>query len=463
MLNPFFIQGTSGEQGLVQDLINEQLKMYGLEVFYLPRKIVNSGGALRDAIYSKFNNAFPIEAYLVNVEGFDNNSLLMSKFGVRIQDEMNLIISKERFDDYIATIMRNVDGFENYVRPLEGDLIYVPLSDSLMEIKYVENRKPFFQLQKNYVYDLRCELFEFEDEEISTGLPDVDRELSDVGYAAELKLSGLGVTATAYTGIVFGGVRKIDVLNGGYRYSSAPNLLVDAPTSGSRAIAVGVMTQSRGLTAAKSLDKIYLDNPGFGYTTSPDVSFYGGNGYGASVQVAITTSGSIGIITMTYAGTGYVSEPTVTFSAPQVATGTTAVARAFLNSSGGISTVRILDGGTGYTSDPTITISAGSTVASGNYIVGESVSGSISGAYGIVKNWDASTQILKVAGIGTDFVNGDIIVGAASSAIYTLNAPSTPSPQPLSGTSVGYDDSDIIELEADNIIDFTEINPFGEV
>jgi len=458
MLNPFFIQGTSGEQGLIQDLINEQLKMYGIEVYYLPRKIINRGTVIKDAIYSKFNNAFPIEAYLVNYEGFDNNSLMMSKFGVRIQDEMNLIVSKERFDDYIAALMQTVDGFGSYTRPMEGDLLYVPLSDSLMEIKYVENRKPFFQLQKNYVYDLRCELFEYEDEEITTGNPEVDFQLKDIGYGAVLSLSGLGITATAYTGLVNGGIQYVDVVSGGYRYSSTPNLVVDSPTSGSRGIIVGVMTQSRGLTAAKSLDQVYIENPGYGYTSPPDVSFYGGNGYGASVKVAISTSGSIGIVTLTYSGTGYTSEPTVTFSSPQVSSGTTAIARAFLNASGGISTVRIINSGSGYLTSPTMTISAGSTVASGNYIVGEKVVGSISGASGIVKNWDAATQKLKVSGLGTDFVPGDIVVGAASSAIYIIGGYNTYELQEPS-----YDYNDEIEEAADEIIDFTEINPFGEV
>jgi len=457
MLNPFFIQGTSGEQGLIQDLINEQLKMYGIEVYYLPRKIINKGTVIKDAIYSKFNNAFPIEAYLVNYEGFDNNSLMMSKFGVRIQDEMNLIVSKERFDDYIAALMHTVDGFANYNRPMEGDLIYIPLSDSLMEIKYVENRKPFFQLQKNYVYDLRCELFEFEDEEITTGIPEIDYELRDIGYGAILTLSGLGITATAETDITTGAIQYVDIISGGYRYSSTPNLVVDSPETGSRGILVGLMTQSQGLTAAKSLDRVYIENAGYGYTTSPSVSFYGGNGYGSSVKVAISTSGTIGIVTLTYAGTGYSSEPTVTFSAPDVAAGTTATARAFLDPSGGISTIRIINGGSGYLSAPTISISAGSTVESGNYIIGERVFGSISGAYGIVKNWDQLTKELKVSGLGTDFVNGDIIVGAASSAIYTLRiARNYELQQP-------YDDNEIIEQEADEIIDFTEINPFGEV
>jgi len=180
MLNPFFIQGTSGEQGLVQDLINEQLKMYGIEVYYMPRQIVTKGKIIKDVLYSKFKAAFPIEAYLSTYEGFDSNSILMSKFGVRITDQMTLVISKERFDMYIGELMKVIPDVTNTSRPNEGDLIYVPLSDSIMEIKYVENRKPFYQLQKNYVYELRCELFEYEDEEISTGIKDLDDNFKDV-------------------------------------------------------------------------------------------------------------------------------------------------------------------------------------------------------------------------------------------------------------------------------------------
>jgi hypothetical protein len=182
MLNSFFLQGSNSEQDLVQDLINEQLKIYGVDVYYLPRQIFSEGKVIRDVIYSKFKNAFPIEAYVMNYEGFDANSVLMSKFGVKVTDEMSLIISKERFELYISELMKNIENVKSSLRPNEGDLIYVPLSDSLMEIKYVENRKPFYQLQKNYVYELRCEVYEIEDDEIDTGLNDIDLKLKDLGY-----------------------------------------------------------------------------------------------------------------------------------------------------------------------------------------------------------------------------------------------------------------------------------------
>jgi hypothetical protein len=458
MLNPFFIQGTSEEQSLVQDLINEQLKMYGIEVYYMPREFVMEGKVIKEVLHSKFTQAFPIEAYLASYEGFDSNSILMSKFGVRITDEMNLIISKERFETYIGELMKEVNLVKNYLRPNEGDLIYIPLSDSFMEIKYVENRKPFYQLQKNYVYELRCELYELENEEIKTTIPNIDKSLKGVGYESELQLSGIGVTATATTTLVSGGVQTVDVINGGYRYSSTPSINVSAPLSGTRARVVGVMTSKSALLSSKSVHKIYIEDPGTGYNYSkpPSVTFSGGGGYNSSATVGIATSGSIGPISLTNTGQGYVTEPIVTISGP-VSGGTTAIAKAFLNNVGGISTIRIINAGYGYTSAPTITVSAATTISSGNFIFDETITGSISGASGLVKSWNAETKILKVTGFGTAFIPGDVIVGTASSAMYIIKS---------SGdfeSAQGYDSSDDIQKEFDSIVDFTEINPFGEV
>jgi hypothetical protein len=455
MLNPFFIQGTSGEQGLVQDLINEQLRMYGIEVYYMPREIVSKGKIIKEVLYSKFSNAFPIEAYLSSYEGFDSNSILMSKFGVKITDEMNLIISKERFEIYISELMKQIDLVENYSRPNEGDLLYIPLSDSLMEIKYVENRKPFYQLQKNYVYELRCELYELEDDEIKTNIGEIDVLGA---YESTLQLSGIGLTATAYTTIVNGAVQKIEVLDSGYGYKSSPTITISSPIFGTKARSIGVVTSRTALLSAKSLDKIYLENPGSGYNPNspPIASITGGGGYGSQVRVGIATSGSIGPIILQFTGQGYYLEPVVSISSP-VSGGTTAIVKAFLNGQGGISTVRIINAGYGYTESPTVTISAGSTVSSGNFIFNETVYGSISGASGVVNSWNADTKILKVTGFGTVFIPGDYIVGAASSATYII------AQNQDSKSAEGYDQTEIIQEESDGIIDFTEINPFGEI
>jgi len=455
MLNPFFIQGTSSEQGLVQDLINEQLRMYGIEIYYMPREIVSEGKVIKEVLYSKFSSAFPIEAYLVNYEGFDNNSILMSKFGVKITDEMNLIISKERFDTYISELMKQMNLVKNYLRPNEGDLLYIPLSDSLMEIKYVENRKPFYQLQKNYVYELKCELYEVEDDEINTNIESIDKLRS---YESTLNLSGIGLTATASTTLVNGAVQTVEVLDSGYRYTSTPTIIISSPLSGVKARAIGVTTSRTALLTAKSLDKIYLENPGSNYNSSspPLVSITGGGGYGAQARVGIATSGSIGPIVIQYLGQGYYTEPVVSISGP-VSGGTTAIAKAFLNGSGGISTIRIVNAGAGYTQAPSITISAGSTVSTGNFLINETVSGHPSGATAIVNLWDSETRQLKVTGFGTYFAIGDVVVGSASSAVYVISEASEYE------TAKAYDESSVIQEEFDNIVDFTEINPFGEV
>ena len=166
-LNSYFLQGSPGEQRLIQDLVNEQLKMYGEDVLYLPRKIIGENTVIRENTVAKFDDSFRIEAYLMNYEGFAGASAdLLTKFGVRNTDELTLVISKERYDDFCQPI---IDLFpkeerKNAKRPQEGDLIYFPLEESLFEIKFVEGKKPFYQLRNLYVYELLCERFEFEDE-----------------------------------------------------------------------------------------------------------------------------------------------------------------------------------------------------------------------------------------------------------------------------------------------------------
>jgi hypothetical protein len=161
----------------------------------------------------------------------------------------------------------------------------------------------------------------------------------------------------------------------------------------------------------------------------------------------IIESGEISSIVIIEPGVGYYP----------LSSSVTATGVAFLSSSGTISTIRITNAGYGYTQPPTITISAGSSVSEGNFIFGEEVTGSISNAVGIVKYWDEATKTLKVSGMGTDFVVGDLIVGENSSATYRILSYDTYK------LDDAYDDADEIQQEADNIIDFTEINPFGEV
>ena len=199
VLNPYFQQGATSEQNLVQDLINEQLKIYGVEIYYLPRQYVTKNTVIREVIESKFTDAYPIEAYVDTYEGYEGVGTLLSKFGIQELDDLNLIISQERYTSYITPLIENIPNIELATRPKEGDLIYFPLGDRLFEIKYVEHEKPFYMLQKNYVYELRCELFRYEDEVIDVGVDAVDDTAIDKGYFQSLTLVTDAVKATAIT------------------------------------------------------------------------------------------------------------------------------------------------------------------------------------------------------------------------------------------------------------------------
>ena len=169
-LNSFFTQGTAGEQGLVQDLVDEQIKMFGKNVYYIPRTLVKEDSVFGEDTLSKFEGAFEVEVYLEDAGGFRGDGDIFSKFGVRIQDQVTFIISRRRFTaavDDNATLI--VEG-----RPNEGDLIHFSMVNKTFEIQYIEHEQPFYQLGNQYVWGLRCELFEYSDEDIDTGVAAVD-------------------------------------------------------------------------------------------------------------------------------------------------------------------------------------------------------------------------------------------------------------------------------------------------
>ncbi len=248
MLNPFFQQGSRSEQGLIQDLINEQLRMYGVEIYYLPRKYITEKTVIREVIQSVFDDAYPLEAYVENFDGYADNTTILSKFGIQQTQELTITVSRERYETYIAPLIKNEANIKLSTRPKEGDLIYFPLGDRLFEIKFVEHEKPFYQLQKNYVYTLKCELFRYEDELIDTGVSQIDDLLvggeSDglsedgistvLGITQTLTLVGTGVTATAVAGITtLGGIRLVTITNRGGGYTSIPTVgFSSAPAGG---------------------------------------------------------------------------------------------------------------------------------------------------------------------------------------------------------------------------------------
>lgn len=459
MLNPFFIQGTSGEQSLVQDLINEQLRMYGVEVYYLPRSYVMSNTIIKEVIQSSFENAYPIEAYVQNYEGYDDNTTLLSKFGIESKQEMTFIISKERYENYIAPLTEGKADLRLTSRPKEGDIIYMPFGDRMFEIKFVEHEKPFYQLQKNYVYELRCELFRYEDEVIDTGVEDIDDTLvgsdtdgiSEVGTSTILggsltmTLVGTATTASAITGLVNAGISSIILGSQGAYYSTAPTVAISsAPSGGITGIATVVMDRF-------AVTDIRIINAGAGYTVAPEIDFITAVGTGATAHTTIG-NGGIGIVTVTSGGVGYTSSPTVTFTGDSTVS---AAATAILGADGSVTEVQFTNAGLGYTVAPSITFSEPPATSSGTFKYNEIVTGAVSGCTARVRTWNTNTNVLELGNVSNKFKVGEQITGGTSGAVFTvLTIDNDPA-------NDGYTDNTNIEIEADSILDFSETNPFG--
>jgi hypothetical protein len=461
-LNSFFLQGSITEQNLVQQLINEQLKIYGVEVSYIPQKFVKKETILREVSASKFNDNFLIEAYVSNYDGYTGSGDILSKFGMNLKDELTLILSKERFETFIVPFLSDMDSDEIIVssRPREGDLIYFPLGKRLFEIKFVEHEKPFYQLGKNYVYELQCELFEYSEniggwDNLNTTVDEIDRTLENQGYITTLRLFPSGTPANVGTSTVSGYIRKIDLINDGYNYKTAPIVAISsAPIGGTNAEAVAITSCIGNFCSIK---EILLVNPGAGYTVEPLITITSSTGIGADARAVLEkTHSGIGSITINNSGSGYVNSPIVQFTSPTVGSAVTSQAKSFVNSQGQIEKVLISDAGIGYTSSPSITVANPPLLVGINtYIFNEVVTGETSGAKSRVKSWDNSTYTLKVGIVNKDFIPGEIIVGSISSARYPLQK------YQITDLYDKYEQNDEIQLESNSIVDFSESNLFG--
>ena len=186
--NFHFSQSVRSEQLLYEDIIIESLKIYGQDVYYLPRDIVNEDRVFGDDVPSRFNSSYKVEMYIENIEGFDGEGDLFTKFGVEIRDQATFIVSRKRWSQ---TVQR-YDNEINSVRPKEGDLIYLTLSNSLFQIMAVEHEQPFYQLSNLPTYKLRCELFEYNDENLDTGIAAIDAIEQDHAYTYILTLDSAG-------------------------------------------------------------------------------------------------------------------------------------------------------------------------------------------------------------------------------------------------------------------------------
>lgn len=159
---------SSQEQLLIENLIVESIKIYGQDMYYLPKTIIR-----KDAVYgegrqaAEFNDAILVEFYIKNVEGFEGEGDFLSKFNLEIRDRVTLTIARRTFNEEVGQL-KSLD------RPQEGDIIYFPLNRKFFEIKFVEHEAIFYQLGALQTYDLVCELLEYSNEKFNTGLDIID-------------------------------------------------------------------------------------------------------------------------------------------------------------------------------------------------------------------------------------------------------------------------------------------------
>ena len=275
---PTYYGGHSGEQDLVQDLVDEQIKLFGSDIYYLPRTILKDN-TLDDIIYSKYQEQFQIEMLLENVTGFGDTSEFISKFGLRITDEVKFRVSTRRWDEEVEEHDPNLT-LDN--RPNEGDLLYFPLTKDLYEIKFVERENPFYQFGKLQFYTMTAEIYEVGSDNIDTGVAEID--IIETQHSSSIKLfmdpGGSGdfivgeeivgdeFLAKATASIDSGAVDGVVMTDTGLYYNQALPPTVTFTGGGATTDATGTATVS----ATGLITGIVITDGGAGYSSAPTVT-----------------------------------------------------------------------------------------------------------------------------------------------------------------------------------------------
>ena len=189
---PTYHQGHSGEQNLVQDLVDEKIKLFGSDIYYLPKTVL-ADSTLDEVRYTKYQDQFQIEMLLVNVMGFGDNAEFISKFGLTITDEIIFRVSTKRWEEEVAEHSMSAK-LTVPERPNEGDLLYYPLTQNLYEIKYVGKEEPFFQFGKIQFYAITAELYQVGSDDLATGVAEIDaiETLFDTAISLTMGVGGTG-------------------------------------------------------------------------------------------------------------------------------------------------------------------------------------------------------------------------------------------------------------------------------
>ena len=447
--------GNRTEQNLVQDLVDEQIRLFGADVFYIPRVSLRDK-TLGEVVQSEFNQSYMIEMMLVNVEGFGAGSEFVSKFGLRITDEITFVVSRRRWEQSANPALNlAVDG-----RPNEGDLIYYPLTEDIYEIKFVEREQPFFQLGKQYFYILTAELYEQGADKFDTGvdeIDDIEREFSNIttlNVGLTTRQQSTGTVAVDGSGAI----TSATVTLAGTGYNEAPGVTITGDGTG------GIIESRIANGGVVSLQVI---NPGTGYTSPPTITI---DAPPEAIQFITDEHVVIGGFVQQSAARNWTSSNSViTVTAlgnfdPTFATTTQKKYFYWKFEDKRISYVYTYNG-TDVTTVPGFFYYDSANL---QYIINAytetTTSGQRATMYDLdsatiaeVADWNGSTNTLEVMNRTGNFLDGDLIRGVESNAIYTLGSFST-----IDNTSTEFDQNYEIEQGADDIIDWGEKNPFGE-
>jgi len=184
----FNIHDSSPEQNLLHDLLIESIKIYGIDVYWLPR--ISSSSAdqiLGEDTLSSYSVNHIVEMYIKNVEGFEGQGDFLSKFGLDIRDQITFTVAIRRFEQLDS----------GYPRPREGDLIYFPMNKKLFEIQFVEHESLFYPMGTLPVYDLRCELFAYNQQKINTGIDEIDQIAQTIGTSSRAQAFSTNALASS--------------------------------------------------------------------------------------------------------------------------------------------------------------------------------------------------------------------------------------------------------------------------
>ena len=309
----------SQEQHLIEDLVTESIKIYGHDVYYLPRTLV-----ARDSLYnqddlSTFDSAYLVDMYIKNVEGFEGEGDLFQRFGVEIRDQITFVISQRTFDLEISTST-------SLIRPNEGDLIFLPLNNKPFEIKFVEHEAVFYQMGSLQTYEMTCELYEYSGERFNTGITSIDN------------IENLNAPSTQI---------YVESVTGNYIIDET--VYVSLPLiAGEQAIANLTPTVSSGQVS------IAIANSGIGYPSNTLITVSAPDVEQANLSFNLS-GGSFTNTDINFGGGFYSSVPTITFDPPN-SNADSAVATATLGSNNEVISIDIVDGGAFYLNPPGATV-----------------------------------------------------------------------------------------------------------